>query len=458
MLGGLDAVAWAELKHAYGSAADVPDLLRKLVDPDRKVRQDTMWALYANVFHQGTRYPATPYVIPFLIELCASPVVPERGELLRYWGDLITGYFSIQERPCWGDGERVFAEGQILKEDVTDEYTQALHAIYRNSLEGRQLLFALLSDDDAAVRAGAAWVLACLPTIADESMPRLRRRVATEPSGWVRAAIAFALGEVGDEDLLDRLLALDKHDAVRCISACELARIAPSEALIDPLLGFIANPIEGYENVPGAGDSSAEDAAFSVAHLPQDVRRKAMPGLCDRLNEVRTFATMPIVTALLSTTFQPREEPLTELDDQQRLVLLRLVSTQELWLVEDLAWTFREFGLPTEREECAELAGARVVEDAALAELSVAVTFAEMGFFEDARRGIEKALALDPAVFARAPSPDECWLLCANAFAETDPVRAMHAFRTAQSINSAVIHRVGVNRKLAELLREGQAG
>ena len=40
MLKGLDDIPWAELEHAYGSAADVPDLLRKLLDPDPKVRNE----------------------------------------------------------------------------------------------------------------------------------------------------------------------------------------------------------------------------------------------------------------------------------------------------------------------------------------------------------------------------------------------------------------------------------
>lgn len=97
MLENLDRVPWAELEHAYGSADDVPDLLRNLLDPDPAVRSKTIWTLYGNVFHQGTRFPAASYVIPFLIELCASPGTPARGDLLHYWKSLITGHFSVQE-------------------------------------------------------------------------------------------------------------------------------------------------------------------------------------------------------------------------------------------------------------------------------------------------------------------------------------------------------------------------
>lgn len=197
MLDGLDDVPWAELEHAYGAAEDVPGLLRQILVDDPKVRERVMFTLYGNVFHQGSRYPATPYVIPFLIEMCADPSVPGRGDLLRFWGSLITGYFSIQERPCWGDGERIHCEEEEDEEgeeeaDPEDAYAQPLHAIYRESLLGFDLLIDLLADEEPGVRLGAAWVLACLPTRADGSAPRLGSRLADEPSGWVRAAIAFA--------------------------------------------------------------------------------------------------------------------------------------------------------------------------------------------------------------------------------------------------------------------------
>jgi hypothetical protein len=205
VLEGLEAVPWAELEHAYGFAGDVPGLLRGLLDPDPKVRSRVLHGLYGNVFHQGTRYPVTPYVIPFLIEMCASPSVPGRGELLQYWGSLITGYFSVRERPTWGDGEQIYLWGEVTQAEEHDPYSEALHKIYRESLKRYEMLGRLLGSEDAGVRAGAAWVLACLPTRAESSIPLLASQLRVEPSGWVRAAIAFALGKAR------RVRALARH-------------------------------------------------------------------------------------------------------------------------------------------------------------------------------------------------------------------------------------------------------
>ena len=137
------------------------------------------------------------------------------------------------------------------------------------------------------------------------------------------------------------------------MAACELARIEPTETLIEPLLQFVSEPIEGYENIPGAGGKSTGDAAFSISHLPLAVQRKAIPAICDRLDQARSFDTMPLASALLSATFPERDEPLTELTELQKLVLSRMVNTEELWSIGNLGWVFRSHGLSQDREKCA---------------------------------------------------------------------------------------------------------
>jgi HEAT repeats len=457
VLQGLDAVPWADLEHAHGSAADVPDLLRELLDPDPKVRSEVLSTLYSNVFHQGTRFPVAPYVVPFLIELCANSVVPNRGDLLRYWGNLIAGYFSVQERPCWGDGERIYLCGEVQQIQENDPYPEPLHEIYRESLKGHELLCDLLSDEDSAVRAGAAWVLACLPTKANASVPSLNERLAKEPSEWVRATMAFALGELGAAVPLRRILTTDPSAVPRCMAVCQLARIDPSDDLLEPLLHFVSQPIEWYDQIPGAGGKSTGDAAYSISHLPSSIQRQAIPAICNRLDQARSIDTMPLVRTLLSAAFPKREEPLTELTDLQRQVLIRMVNTEELWSVA-MFGLFRTCGLTQDREKCAQLAGVKVADDEALRALRLGLAFADLGFLDKGCEGILKAFAIDPAVLERTPAPDECWLLCAKAFAESDPERSIAAFRCAIAINPGIAHRVNPTWPLADLLKENGFG
>jgi tetratricopeptide (TPR) repeat protein len=431
-------------------------LLRQLLDPDPTVRSTTIWALYGNVFHQGTRYPATPYVVPFLIELCDSPKTPARGDLLDYWKSLITGYFTVRERPIWGDGEKILWGDEIQDVDGDAPYSDALHQIYRESLKGYDLLLRLLNESDPSIRAGSASVLACLPTEAGKSAPHLVSALSQEPIGWVRAAIAFALGELGIVEALRRILAEDASPEARCMAACELARICPDASLFEPLLHFAAEPIEGYDGIPGAGGKSTGDAADALAYLPKDVQWQAAPIICERLKQARSFDTMPLVSALLSMAFEPRDEPLTEVNDAQRQVLICLVACQELWSIGNLHQDFRSRGLSQDRQKCAELAGVKFVDDKAQAALSIGALYSKMGFHDKARANIEEALRYDASIFERAPSADECWLYCAKAYAETDPERAMAAFQRAVSINPAATHRVDPSWKLFRLLADSR--
>src|SRR5262249_2949095 len=108
--------------------------------------------------------------------------------------------------------------------------------------------------------------------------------------------------------------------------------------------------------------------------------------------------------------------------------------------------------------KCAELAGVKVADDEALKSLRSGLAFADIGFLDKGREGILEALKLDPAVFERAPAPDECWLLCAKAFAESEPERALAAYGRAVSMNPAMAHRVNPTWRLAELLKEHGLG
>jgi hypothetical protein len=120
-----------------------------------------------------------------------------------------------------------------------------------------------------------------------------------------------------------------------------------------------------------------------------------------------------------------------------------MVNTEDLWSIGNLWSTFRAYGLPHDRQWCARLICVKDANDKALTALRSALAFADINFLPGAREGILKALELDPAVFERAPAPDECWLLCAKAFAEADPERAIGAFRRAYAINPAAASRAG---------------
>ncbi|WP_097214649.1 MULTISPECIES: hypothetical protein [unclassified Streptomyces] len=76
---GLDEVDWAGLKHDYGSAGDVPDLLRRCARRPADEAESAADDLLNLLFHRGGWIcPAAPL---FLLRLTTRPDVPCRADV-----------------------------------------------------------------------------------------------------------------------------------------------------------------------------------------------------------------------------------------------------------------------------------------------------------------------------------------------------------------------------------------
>jgi hypothetical protein len=155
VLVGLDDIAWDELEHAYGSAEDVPAMIRAAASEDDETAGDGVGELYDSVVHQGSTYTATPAVLPFLLEIVANPDAHHRAELAGLLGTA--------------------AEG---------DHDGTIHAVLRQHTGH---LLALLADDDDDVREMAAYALGHL-----DGVPATHLRWDVEEVPRVRASILVA--------------------------------------------------------------------------------------------------------------------------------------------------------------------------------------------------------------------------------------------------------------------------
>jgi len=92
MLEELNSIDWKPLQHAYGSASDVPEQLKALASQSQSDRNAAWDKLYGNIFHQGTRYEASSYAIPFLLELILDNEVAEKNLVIDFLVHLSLGY------------------------------------------------------------------------------------------------------------------------------------------------------------------------------------------------------------------------------------------------------------------------------------------------------------------------------------------------------------------------------
>lgn len=134
MFTGIDEVDWASLRHAYGSAEDVPGLLRGLASADPAERETALDGMYGAVHHQGDVYDSTLACLPFLLALVASEAVPERGGIV----------------------ELLVSIGQEGEERVGDDTRAMARAAVR---AGAEVFVRLTRDPDPEVRRAAAGAL-----------------------------------------------------------------------------------------------------------------------------------------------------------------------------------------------------------------------------------------------------------------------------------------------------------
>ncbi|WP_416901708.1 hypothetical protein [Micromonospora echinospora] len=204
MLDRIDDIDWRRLGHAYGSAGDVPDQLRALCSPDQTEREGAFGDLYSNIFHQGSRYEASAYAVPFLLDMVADPATPDRELVLYLLTCLAMGYdeswlpdgFPVAEYRRVSEGGRELLAAKPPSSEENDDpearYLRALGRDDQNRLyayyelatydavrAGVPMLRTLLAHPDPGLRAGAAYALAWFPEEAAGSLPALGAAVST---------------------------------------------------------------------------------------------------------------------------------------------------------------------------------------------------------------------------------------------------------------------------------------
>ncbi|WP_267244867.1 PBS lyase [Streptomyces sp. PR69] len=225
MFGGIDEVDWASLKHAYGPADDVPELLRGLASADPAEREKALDGMYGAVHHQGDVYDSTLACIPFLLELAAADAVPDRGGVI----ELLTSIGGID---LDGDDE---LDPEDEEFECAANYAMAASAV----TAGADVFLGLLDADDRGVRLAVPVALATLHPDPARVLSLLRTRLAVEPDAEVRFAcveaggrIALRHGELAAEvvDWLSGLTRVAYDAGLRLAALAQLARCAP-EAL-----------------------------------------------------------------------------------------------------------------------------------------------------------------------------------------------------------------------------------
>lgn len=272
MMDELDNIPWHQLTHAYGSAEDVPELLRELrtASPDLQGEDSPLWHLFGNIWHQGTVYEATSYAVPFLIEAAVDPTTPDRAGILQLLTEIANGssyravHGNLQQEPD-------FTEKRAQESDWAARAQQAVVAGYEK--------FVAITREPGDVCFAAANLLARLPVRKEATSQILRTMLTTEMRETYRAGLLLLLGVTGDssEETRDVLLAAldaeienERHAAAFAIGHLKV-RALPPKAFQVMMDAVVENHLE--ESLEGELPWQLDDEIFV-----EDLFAKLSPG------------------------------------------------------------------------------------------------------------------------------------------------------------------------------------
>ncbi|WP_405817557.1 hypothetical protein OG241_23470 [Streptomyces sp. NBC_01390] len=165
VLADLDQMDWSRLRHAYGSAEDVPALLRDLASAVEETAAEAEQELWSSIVHQGTVYTATAVAVPFLARLVVEGV--RQSALVGMLG--------------------------VIAESVDEHDLPVPGAARRAVADHLGLLLPLLADNDREVRRTTVWTVAqCRSAAGPDARTALRARWAAESDPAVRADVLTA--------------------------------------------------------------------------------------------------------------------------------------------------------------------------------------------------------------------------------------------------------------------------
>jgi len=366
MLENLDKIPWDTLEHAYGEAKDVPGLIRKLASKDIKEREDALWYLYGNIWHQGTVYEATSYAVPFLIELLENPV-PDKDKILVYLSNLAFGhsYLDVHGSMSFYDGKR---DKEEFKKQLMEEQEWVIKS-HEAVLKGCPVYRKLLCDEEPSVRAASAYILGIFPERAEENLSLLKNHIKSEVNEMVLAACVFSAGLLSgkkDEIWLKEILNSPSPFSVCIAAALGLGRIMP-EHMPEEGLRFL---IEGTVNPGNAKDifkefpwDDADVQTYCCEALAVTGKKseKVLEALIKVMDEVTPYESWTVVNAILHLVFngKPLGNTMTaeELSKEQKEALTAIAKSKKFWkgfdkgtLVCNVMEIMKSFNLPQRPE------------------------------------------------------------------------------------------------------------
>jgi aminoglycoside 2''-phosphotransferase len=374
MFEGLNAIPWAELSHAYGSAEEVPVWLRQLTSDDEQIRQRAMGRLGGSLEHQGGIYPATAYTVPYLITLLEEPAIQGKYEILG-WLAVFYRASPVDEKMWYGEeGTESYGAWGGMPRHIPYKDTHAL-------IEAGLPIYLKLLDAPVLIdRLEAAHLLIHFFARAQDLWPTLQAALEREPTEAGQADLVLELGRLAKQLPEKQSFFLERFqtaqsELVRFAAALMVARLAkaatPEEVmrLLVRVMLEAPSSMDLYLRFPCGGTYPWSAALWALSNLGPARLADLAPLLEERLTkhqdayvlEQLLFARLLlfIVFAELPHHGHPARSA-EALTTQQRHSLLVLLEQDQLWQDGTFLGLLKAYGVPGNRAQMAAYLGREI--------------------------------------------------------------------------------------------------
>jgi hypothetical protein len=195
MLEKLDQVDWDSLSGTYGSAVGVPQLIRELLSEDETEWEHAYYDLDSLIWHQGTVYEATAFVIPFLVELLEYEFVINRDWILMGLVPLANGhsYFDVHYHldPVWAD-KYLAEQGTNIENQLQKELSYVKNA-RAAVLEHSDIYLRLLDHEKSELVVASVTLLSELVELSEDLFPRFKQLYVEDSRLRVRNSVLHGI-------------------------------------------------------------------------------------------------------------------------------------------------------------------------------------------------------------------------------------------------------------------------
>ena len=317
-LAGVDAEPWAETSGCFDEhVEEFPRLVRGLASPDPLVRSYCLGAIDYEIEHQGSTYPATARVIPWLAKLLSHPNVerPRLLQMIQAAGENASPYVAdVQQLPP-DHPDRFAIEGTYKAVGAAWPHVFACFA-HATPTERRQILV--------------------LAKFAPEAKANVIDVARNDTDPGMRACAIDSLTAMAGYDLADVAPCLaDKDPLVRAATAIAVALSKGPDTPREAVAG-IREAVHGWQEIadrwselPYTDGHVLAYLALAAGSVRSPDARSLAQALCERIEEVDGRSAVTYGQGMLALALGDGQRPFAKRFVE---ILDTLATSKRFWV------------------------------------------------------------------------------------------------------------------------------